>query len=214
MKLTHEFTVPVDIDSAWSLLLDLPRMARCMPGATVDAFDGGNFTGSVKVKLGPMQIVYRGAGRFDNLSTDDKTAVVTAQGKESRSSGTANATITLTLTEAGAGAAARVDTDLAITGRPAQLGRGLIDDVAGRLIATFAEELANEIGDEPGSDQQPASPDSPSISSRNDLDALEVGSLGGAALLRRGWPALAGLSAILVGHVWWTLKRRRGIGGR
>jgi carbon monoxide dehydrogenase subunit G len=197
MKLTHEFTVPAGIERAWELLLDLPEVAHCMPGATVDSFEGESFTGSVKVKLGPMQIVYRGTGRFDRISSEDRTAVVTAQAKESRGSGTVKAAITMSLAPAGENTLVRVVTDLAITGKPAQLGRGLIDDVASRLITTFADNLARKIG----ADAAPG----PVVTAAAD-DVLDVGSLGAAVLLRRGWPVAAlvvGAGCIL------ALTRRR-----
>jgi carbon monoxide dehydrogenase subunit G len=200
MKLTHEFTVPADVESAWDLLLDLPRVARCMPGAAVDTFDGGSFTGSVKVKLGPMQIVYRGTGRFDQVSAEERTAVVTAQAKESRGSGAAKATITMSLTPAGEHSLVRVVTDLAITGKPAQLGRGLIDEVASRLIATFADNLAREIGGVTTPESTP---------SESADDVLDVGSLGTAVLLRRGWPVVAGVAVAVVGGVLALALRRR-----
>jgi hypothetical protein len=133
----------------------------------------------VKVKLGPMQMVYRGTGRFEGISAEERTAVITAQAKESRGSGTAKATITMSLRPVGEHTLARVATDLAITGKPAQLGRGLIEDVAGRLIATFADNLAGQIGAEAAPGPRPTT---------SETDVLDVGSLGTAVLVRRGWP--------------------------
>jgi carbon monoxide dehydrogenase subunit G len=198
MKLSHQFSVPTDVESAWNLLLDLPRVARCMPGATVDSVAGDAFTGSVKVKLGPMQVVYRGTGSFDRLAPEDRTAVLSVQAKESRGTGTAKATITMQLTADGTATRVGVVTDLTITGRPAQLGRGLLDDVAGQLIARFADALAGEIrGDDPA---VPAAD-----------DVLDVGTIGATALLRRGWPvAAAALTMVTAGCALWVSARRRG----
>jgi uncharacterized protein len=206
MKLTHQFTVPIDVESAWSLLLDLPRVARCMPGASVDTFDGHTFCGSVKVKLGPMQIVYRGTGSLDRASEDDRTAVVSVQAKESRGTGTAKATITTRLVADAGETTVRVVTDLTITGRPAQLGRGVLDDVATQLIATFADELAREIRGDRSSEPELAAKDG---------DVLDMGSIGATVALRRGWPvAIAVLSAVAAGCWLWVSARRRGMGRR
>jgi uncharacterized protein len=200
MKLTHQFSVPTDVESAWNLLLDLPRVARCMPGASVDTFDGQAFAGSVKVKMGPMQVVYRGSGRFDSRSQDDRVAVLSGQAKESRGTGTAKATITVQLTGDGGLTKASVVTDLAITGRPAQLGRGLMDDVAGQLIAQFADELAREIrGDDPSEQRDPVRRD----------DVLDVGGIGATVLLGRAWPVAAVVvSAAAAGCMVWMSARR------
>ncbi len=196
MRLTHDFPVPADADHAWELLLDLPRVAGCMPGAAIDSFDGEAFAGSVKVKLGPMQIVYRGSGSFDRIDADAHTAVVTAQAKESRGSGTAKATITMSLTAAGSERTqVRVVTDLDITGKPAQLGRGLIDDVAKKLIATFAGNLAREIGAPEDELEAPAA--GPSAT-----DVLDMGSIGVTALVSRlGPPAIVGVLAAVLGYL-------------
>lgn len=141
MRLDHTFTVPAPVDEAWKTLLDVPRVAPCMPGATLTEFDGESFSGTVRVKLGPVSLTYRGTGRFADVDEAARRVVIEASGKESRGSGTATATVTAVLVE-GAGAT-RVDvgTDLTITGRPAQFGRGMISDVGDRLLGQFANSL-------------------------------------------------------------------------
>lgn len=199
MKFNHQFTVPTDVASAWELLLDLPRVAQCMPGASVESVEGDKFTGVVKVKLGPMQVVYRGAGAFEQLDESAHTIVVGVQAKESRGTGTAKATITVQLDAAGTATQVHLRTDLAITGRPAQLGRGLLDDVATQVIANFAANLAREIRGE----------DAPVGAASGSEDVLDVSGIGTAVLLRRGWPVAAGLVVLVMACGLWRWARRR-----
>jgi carbon monoxide dehydrogenase subunit G len=145
MRLDHSFTVPVPVERAWEVLLDLPRIAPCMPGATLTGVDGDTFTGTVKVKLGPIALTYQGKGRFVERDEAGRRVVIQASGKDTRSAGTAAATVTAVL--AGEGDTTRVDvgTDLTVTGRPAQFGRGMIADVGAKLIGQFADCVARTL---------------------------------------------------------------------
>jgi carbon monoxide dehydrogenase subunit G len=149
MNLENEFTVPVPVDEAWQVLLDVERMAPCMPGAALTSVNGDEFTGTVKVKVGPITVTYNGEAKF--LSKDDAThrAVIEAKGKESRGSGTAGATVTTQLVGEGSTTKVRVETDLNVTGRPAQFGRGVMSEVAAKLIDQFAKCLEDEINSAP-----------------------------------------------------------------
>src|SRR4051794_21178773 len=147
MKLEHEFTVPAAIDEAWKVLLDVERVAPCMPGATLLTVDGQEFTGTVKVKVGPIQVTYKGQAKFSDLDETGYRAVIEASGKESRGSGTAAATVTTVLEALGdAQTKVKVETDLNVTGRPAQFGRGVMAEVGGKLIDQSAGCLADELG--------------------------------------------------------------------
>jgi len=146
MKLEHEFTVPATVDEAWRVLLDVERVAPCMPGATLTSVDGDEFTGTVKVKVGPIQVTYKGEARFINRDDAAHRVTIEASGKEARGSGTAAATVTAELKADGGQTRAVVVTDLNITGRPAQFGRGVMADVGGKLIGRFADCLAEELG--------------------------------------------------------------------
>jgi carbon monoxide dehydrogenase subunit G len=119
-----------------------------MPGATLTKVEGDRFSGTVKVKLGPISLLYKGNGEF--LEKDDAAHKVTikASGKDARGAGTAAATVTLTLTEAEGGTHGTVATDLSITGKPAQFGRGLITEVGGKILDTFAGCLSGKLGPE------------------------------------------------------------------
>ena len=145
MKLEHEFTVPASLDEAWTVLLDVERIAPCMPGASVTSVDGDDFTGTVKVKVGPIQVTYKGQAKFVEKDETAHRVVLEASGKEARGSGTAAATVTAVLTADGAKTKAKVETDLNITGRPAQFGRGVMADVGAKLIGQFANCLADEL---------------------------------------------------------------------
>jgi uncharacterized protein len=146
MRLEHEFTVPVPVEQAWDVLLDVERVAPCMPGATVESVDGDSFTGKVKVRVGPVTVGYTGTASFVEKDAAARRVVVQAKGRETRGAGTAAATVTAQLRESGAGTAVTVETDLAITGRPAQFGRGVMDDVGAKLLGQFADCLADRLG--------------------------------------------------------------------
>lgn len=142
MRLDHEFTVPAPIGEVWQAVIDPERVAPCMPGASLTKVEGDTFAGTVKVKLGPISLLYKGTGEFLEKDEAARKVVIKASGKDSRGGGTAAATVTLTLTERDGGTHGAVATDLAITGRPAQFGRGLISEVGGKILDTFAGNLA------------------------------------------------------------------------
>ena len=127
------------------MLLDVERIAPCMPGATLTGHDGDEFTGTVKVKVGPISLTYGGKATFSSLDEANRVAVIEATGKETRGSGTAKAVITARMTETEGSTQVDVDTDLTITGKPAQFGRGVMAEVSGKLITQFADCLADKI---------------------------------------------------------------------
>ncbi len=142
MELHHEFVVPIGIDAAWEAFNDLERIGPAFPGAAVTGVDGDGFTGTAKVKLGPISLQYNGTGRFAERDEEARTAVIEAQGKDRRGNGTAGATIMASLTAEGEGSTrVLLDTDLKITGRPAQFGRGVIQDVGSKILDQFAANL-------------------------------------------------------------------------
>ncbi|GLX52641.1 hypothetical protein Shyhy01_55910 [Streptomyces hygroscopicus subsp. hygroscopicus] len=150
MEMHHEFTVPVPVDRAWPALLDIERVAPCLPGAVVEEYDGKTVTGSVKVKVGPVTVTYRGTAVFEEQDAREHRMVLVANGRETRGQGTARATVTGTLTERDGGTAVSVRTDLTVTGRPAQFGRGVLAEVGDRLVGQFADCLASRLAERPG----------------------------------------------------------------
>jgi len=168
VQLENHFTVAAPVDEAWKVLLDVERVAHCMPGATLDSVDGDEFNGKVKVKVGPIVVTYQGVARFVERDEAAHRAVIDASGKESRGSGTAKATVTTALKEKDGQTEVSVLTDLNITGRPAQFGRGVIADVAAKLTDKFAESLAAELG---GSGAAPGTPASTKTEAARQSDA-------------------------------------------
>ncbi|HEX6326255.1 MAG TPA: SRPBCC family protein [Jiangellaceae bacterium] len=151
MRLEHEFTVPVPVEQAWDVLLDVERVAPCMPGATIESVQGDSFTGKVKVRVGPVTVAYTGTASFLEKDAETRRVVVQAKGRETRGAGTAAATVTAVLNQVDDGTKVNVETDLAITGRPAQFGRGVMDEVGAKLLGQFADCLAERLGaGEPG----------------------------------------------------------------
>ncbi|MEU0533795.1 SRPBCC family protein [Amycolatopsis tolypomycina] len=145
MRLDHEFTVPAPIGEVWQAVVDPERVAPCMPGATLTKVEGDRFSGTVKVKLGPISLLYKGNGEFLEKDEAARKVTIKASGKDSRGAGTAAATVTLTLTETDGATHGKVATDLAITGKPAQFGRGLISEVGGKILDTFAGCLSGKL---------------------------------------------------------------------
>lgn len=145
MDLTHEFSVPTPVGETWDHFQDIAAVAECFPGATVSETDGDTFRGSCKVKLGPIALVYQGSGTFVERDDSAHRFVVDAKGKDKRGNGTAAAQVTVTMSESGGGTDVRVVTDLAITGKPAQFGRGVMQDVSDKLLGQFVACLEDRL---------------------------------------------------------------------
>jgi carbon monoxide dehydrogenase subunit G len=143
MEFEHSFTVPVPPDKAWDVLLDVEQVAPCMPGASVESVEGDDISGRMKVKVGPITQEYRGKAHFVERDAASHTVVLEASGKEARGSGTASATVRSTLQGEDGKTVVNVKTTLNVTGRPAQMGRGILEDVGGRLVTRFADNLAS-----------------------------------------------------------------------
>ena len=148
------FTVPASLGETWRTFEDIESVAGCFPGATVTEVDGNDFKGTCKVKLGPIAMVYSGTGTFVEKDESAGRFVIDAKGKDKRGNGTAGALVTASLTDAGDGVT-RVDvnTDLAITGKPAQFGRGVIEDISNKLLQQFVTCLQDRVGKPEGDDE-------------------------------------------------------------
>jgi carbon monoxide dehydrogenase subunit G len=230
VKLKNTFTVPVTADVAWPVLLDVERIAPCMPGATLTGQDGDSFTGTVKVKVGPVSLTYGGTARFASVDEAGRVVVIEASGKETRGSGTAKAAITARLTETDGSTTVDVETDLTITGKPAQFGRGVMAEISGKLITQFANCLAEKIVAEPTSPPAGAGVESAEDASGDDdsaaadaeaeppplrsvtasaprptPEAIDLLDTAGLPILKRLGPPLAALGVI----AFLLLRRRR-----
>jgi carbon monoxide dehydrogenase subunit G len=145
MQLTHDFTVPASLDETWAALNDIEGVAGCFPGATVTGVEGDAFEGSCKVKLGPIALVYNGAGAFVEKDADNHRLKLEAKGKDKRGNGTAGADVLATMVDTGDGTRVTVVTELNITGKPAQFGRGVMQDVSDKLLGQFVDCLSRRL---------------------------------------------------------------------
>ena len=150
MELNNEFRVAVPAAKTWEVLTDVERVAPCLPGATLLSVDGDEFTGAVKVKVGPITVSYKGDAAFVEKDAAAQRVVLKANGKETRGNGNAAAVVTAQLKDEGDATSVVITTDLTISGKAAQFGRGVLADVAGNLIAQFAKSLeADMLGGAP-----------------------------------------------------------------
>ena len=145
MELSHRFTVPIGVDETWAHFNDIASVAECFPGAQVTEADQDSFAGSVKVKLGPIALQYNGSGTFVEKDEAAHRFVVDAKGKDKRGNGTAGAKVTVSMNDAGGSTDVSVETDLAITGKPAQFGRGVMQDVSDKLLGQFVACLEQRL---------------------------------------------------------------------
>lgn len=161
MKINNEFTVTAPIEQAWNTMLDLEKIAPCLPGAAIKEDRGdGEYDGTMKVKIGPITASYKGTVKFEETDEVNRRAVLQATGRDARGQGTASATITSTLAEEGANTRVSVETDMKLTGRAAQFGRGIAQDVATKMLNQFAACLEREISGGGGAEaaESPAAP--------------------------------------------------------
>jgi uncharacterized protein len=171
VKLEHKFVVPAPVEQTWAAFNDLERVVPCFPGATLASYEGDDFTGSCKVKLGPVSLQYSGTGTFVERDEAGHHAVIEAKGKDRRGNGTASARVTARLAGTADGSTeVTVDTDLTITGRPAQFGRGLIQDVSNKLLDQFTTCLKTKL-DTPNT---PTPEPAPSASSASPTDSTSA----------------------------------------
>jgi uncharacterized protein len=162
MQLHNEFTVDAPIGEVWSVLEDIPRVARCMPGAELTGSSGDTHTGVVKVKLGPMRVTYEGKANVTELDGDRRRASMIAEGRDVRGQGRAKAAVEVAASDVDGRTRVSIQTDLDITGRVAQFGRGLLEDVSAALVDEFAAALQAEVsgrGEEPVTTPVPGPPE-------------------------------------------------------
>jgi len=208
LQLTHSFVVPGSRTDTWEAFSDVASVAECFPGAAVTHADGDEFEGTCKVKLGPIALVYAGSGRFVERDESAGRFVIDAQGKDKRGNGTAGAKVTATLTPDGAGTRVQVVTDLQITGKPAQFGRGVIQDVSDKLLLQFVTCLEARLTAPPtgAADQSATAPAAPPPPPPGE-DALDLGATVLPVLAKTYWRHA--LAAVLVLLVVRRLLRRR-----
>jgi carbon monoxide dehydrogenase subunit G len=232
MKLENEFTVDVPVEEVWDVLLDLERVTPCLPGAALTEESGDEYKGEMKVRLGPVTQEYSGTVKIEEADESAHRAVLKANGKDARGQGTASASITSTLHDEGNDSTrVRVETEMQITGRAAQFGRGVQQDVAEKLLTRFAECLENEIigggeeepepadteteqsaEEEPSADGAAEEEEQPRrriIQQDQEVEPLDLGEASQEAVLKRvkqAAPVAAGVAALVI--VVWLIRRR------
>lgn len=220
MKLQNEFTVGVPIERAWETLLDIETVAGFLPGAKIEpAGDDGVFRGSMKVKVGPMTVNYQGTARLAAVDEQARIADIEVSAKEAKGQGTAAAVIRNQLIEEAGGTRVVAETDLQVTGRQAQFGRGIMQDVAGRMLGDFARRFEDYLSADAGNAGAPpeAGADSgtshrPPPAAAEPADALDLGSvLTQMPIVRYGAPAA--VCVVLIAGVlgFSRVRRRRGL---
>lgn len=218
MELNNEFRVAVPAAKVWEVFTDVERVAPCLPGATLLSVDGDEFTGAVKVKVGPITVSYKGNASFQEKDATAQRVVLKADGKETRGNGTASAVVTAQLKDEGDATTVIVTTDLAISGKAAQFGRGVLADVSGSLINQFAKSLEAEllggVAPAPAASQNgsaaPRAAAAPQADAGDSVDLLKVVAL---PVAKRFGPVLAAAAAAgVVGFLVGRRKRRAASG--
>lgn len=192
MQLSNRFFMPVGPDDAWESLLDFEKVARAMPGATLTRLDGNDLEGSVLVKLGPMRITYEGRARVVTRDLEERRLVMEANGKETRGAGAASARIEAVLQGTDGGTEVKILSTVDVTGRPAQMGVGMIEEVGQRLIDEFSARLGEELCGAPAVEST-----APASHSRKE-EVLDIGSVAASPLMRRAAPALIALAVVAI----------------
>ena len=175
MELKSEFRVGIPVEQAWSTLTDVEFIAPCMPGAQLTEVDGDEFKGGVKIKVGPITAQYKGSAKFVELDEANRRIVLEATGRDSRGAGNAAAEVTAEMTPDGDGTVVSIATDLKVTGKVAQFGRGVMADVTEKLIGQFVDSLEQKLSEMGESDNAGASVDgAPSDGAETDVEAADA----------------------------------------
>ena len=224
MELTNDFRVAIPPATAWSVLTDVERIAPCMPGAQLQEVHGDEYRGVVKVKVGPITAQYKGAATFVERDDANLKAVLRAEGRDTRGQGNASATITATLTPDGDGTRVSVVTDLHVTGKVAQFGRGVMADVSSKLLGQFVDCLETTVLSGSATDAEPATWEAPAAPAASNTPAdvassaprkidspeakpVDLIDTAGASVAKRAAPVLAVIAILWLLRV--LFKRRK-----
>ena len=199
MKLENEFRVDVPVEEAWRVLLDVERIAPCMPGAQLQEVEGDEYRGTVKVKVGPITAQYKGVARITESDDTNHRAVIRAEGRDTRGQGNASATATAVLQPDGDGTRVSIDSDVTITGKVAQFGRGVISDVSAKLLDQFVACLERDVlsaGDPPASNEVAESGNARTIDAP-EAEPVDLLRTAGAPVLKRVVPVAAAVVIVI-----------------
>lgn len=212
MKIEDSFRVDVPVDEAWKVLLDLERIAPCLPGAQLTEVEGDEYRGTVKIKVGPITAQYKGVAKIEEADEANRKVVLQAEGRDTRGQGNASATVTATLVEETGGTIVNIDTDLNITGKVAQFGRGVMADVSSKLLGQFAENLQRDVrsgspADAAGEADTEPTPGGVRKIDSSEAEPIDLVDAAGGSVGKRLVPILAGLAVLIA--VRSIFKRRK-----
>ncbi|MDA8101974.1 MAG: SRPBCC family protein [Nitrospiraceae bacterium] len=217
MELVNNFSVKVPVDRAWALLTDVQKIAPCLPGATLEEVEGDEYRGSVKVKVGPITAAYKGKARFIEMDESSHSAVLKAEGRDTKGQGNAAATVSMKLNADGDSTNVNVTTDLAITGKVASFGRGVLADVSTKLLSQFVaalEELIAADGKEPEAPAAVTADGAPAVEPKpfvpKEAEPVNLLGVAGSPIIKRAIPAIAGTIVFLVLAFLRRSRKRRG----
>ena len=237
MKIEDSFRVEVPVEEAWKVLLDLERIAPCLPGAQLTEVEGDEYRGTVKIKVGPITAQYKGVAKIEEADEANRKVVLQAEGRDTRGQGNASATVTATLVPEGDATTVNIDTDLNITGKVAQFGRGVMADVSSKLLGQFAENLQRDVLTGGASSEAPTAPaTTPSNGTGSAVDAgfastgesdagprkiqskeaepIDLMDAAGGSVGKRLVPILAGLVVVVAIRSVFKRRKRRSKGRR
>ena len=208
MNITDQFRVAVPVDEAWLVLLDVERIAPCLPGAQLQEIDGDEYRGIVKVKVGPISAQYKGTARVIEADEGARRIVLQGDGRDTRGQGNASATITVTMVADGDGTTIGIDTELNVTGKVAQFGRGVMADVSAKLLRQFAANLESDVLARGGMVGERVAPE-PSAAAGGaancvrriegpEVEPIDLLDAAGGAMARRVLPAIAVVVVVAV----------------
>jgi len=218
VKIEDSFRVDVPVAEAWKVLLDLERIAPCLPGAQLTEVDGDEYRGTVKIKVGPITAQYKGVAKIETADEATHTVVLQAEGRDTRGQGNASATVTATLVGDGGTTTVNIDTDLNITGKVAQFGRGVMADVSSKLLGQFADNLKKDVltgtpsapSDAPEVEADAAPTTGPRKVESKEAEPIDLMDAAGGSVGKRIAPILAGLVVVLaLRSIFKRRKRKR-----
>ena len=209
MDLNHQFTVAVPVDDAWRILTDVERIAPCLPGAQLQEIEGDTYRGIVKVKVGPIQAQFKGQANFIERDDVAHKVVLKGEGRDTTGKGNASAIITAEMTAVDASnTAVTVNTDLSVTGKVAQFGRGAMADISDKLLAQFVVNLNALIAEQPATAAPAVAAAPEPTEGVRTIESAEVAPLdllsaAGSPILKRAIPVVV----VVVGVLVWLVVR-------
>lgn len=213
MKLENEFRVSVPIERAWEVLTNIPLITPCLPGATLTDHEGEEYKGKIKIKVGPVTADYSGSAVFVQRDETARHVEISASGRDSRGSGNASATITADMTTDGDGTKVSIVTDLKISGKVAQFGKGMIAEVSGKLIDQFVDCIEQELLGEAIIDQVATESATESATAQTaarprpqQAETLDLMAYAGNSVYKRVMPVVAVIAVLIALRL--LLKRR------